>query len=86
MTLTSGSIIVDYTESGTVGNLSQLCPVLSTSSLSGIIYASNPVGVTIKNGTKVVYVFDNGVFVGNTTVGNIIDVSGSRAFNPSSVG
>jgi len=86
ITLTSGSIIIDYTESGTVGNLSQLCPVLANTSIVGNIYAANPVGVTIKNGTKVVYVFDSGVYVGNTTVGNIIDVSGSRTFNPSSVG
>jgi len=81
--LVSGNIVIAFQETGTVTNLSQLCPVLPNTSISGTIYAKNPVGITIKNDSKVVYVFDSGVYVGNTTVGSVTDSSGSRTFNPS---
>jgi len=85
ITLSSGSILVDFTDTGTVLNTSQLCPYLDTSSISGEIYATNPTGITIKNGSKLIYVLDSAVYVGNNTIGNIIDVAGSRVFKPTAV-
>ena len=86
LTLPSGYITYNYVETGTVTNLSQLCPYLPTTSTDGYIEAINPVGVTIKNGSKLVYVFDSGVYVGNTSLGNIVDSSGSRTFKPNITG
>jgi hypothetical protein len=82
-TLTSGYIAIDYTDTGVVTQNSQLCPALANSSIGGVVYATNPTGISIKNGSKLIYVLDNAVYVGNSTIGNIIDVSGSRVFKPS---
>ena len=83
--LGAGSIIADYTDTGTVLNTSQLCPYLANTFISGEIYATNPTGITIKNGSKLIYVLDSAVYVGNNTIGNIIDVAGSRVFKPTVV-
>ena len=86
ITIGSGPYIsVDYTDTGTVTNISQLCPFFANSSIGGEIYATNPTGITIKNGSKLIYVLDSAVYVGNNTIGNIIDVAGSRVFKPTDV-
>ena len=82
-TVSSGYIVIDYTDTGIVTQNSQLCPYLASNSVGGVVYATNPTGISIKNGSKLIYVLDNAVYVGNTTIGNIIDVSGSRVFKPS---
>jgi len=78
-------ILVDYRDTGVLTNTSQLCPFFANSSIGGEIYATNPTGITIKNGSKLIYVLDSAVYVGNNTIGNIIDVSGSRVFKPTDV-
>jgi hypothetical protein len=78
-------ILVNYTDTGVLTNTSQLCPYFANSSIGGEIYATNPTGITIKNGSKLIYVLDSAVYVGNNTIGNIIDVSGSRVFKPTDV-
>jgi hypothetical protein len=75
-------IVVNYTDTGVLTNTSQLCPFFANSSIGGEIYATNPTGITIKNGSKLIYVLDSAVYVGNNTIGNIIDVAGSRVFKP----
>ena len=82
ISIPNAKILLDYVESSTPTNLSQLCPALPNTSIGGTIYATNPVGITIKNNDKLVYVFDSGVYVGNTTIGNIVDSTGSRTFKP----
>ena len=78
-------ILVNYTDTGVLTNTSQLCPFFANSSIGGEIYATNPTGITIKNGSKLIYVLDSAVYVGNNTIGNIIDVAGSRVFKPTTV-
>lgn len=80
--LTQGAVVISYVESGRVNNNSQLCPVLTSASISGSIVSSIPTGISIKNGSKLVYVLDSIVFVGNSTIGNIVDSKGSRAYRP----
>lgn len=80
--LSQGAISISYAEVGRVNNNSLLCPVLPNVSIDGYIVATKPTGISLKNGSKLVYVLDNVVFVGNNTIGNIIDSRGSRAFRP----
>lgn len=81
-TLSQGAINISYEEIGRVNNNSLLCPVLPTTAIDGYIVSTKPTGISLKNGNKLVYVLDNVVFVGNSTLGNIVDSRGSRAFRP----
>jgi hypothetical protein len=84
-TLSQGAISISFVETGRVNNNSLLCPVLPTSSIDGYIVATKPTGISLKNGSKLVYVLDDVIFVGNSTIGNIVDSRGSRAFRPDTV-
>jgi len=81
-TLTQGAVVISYIETGRVNNNSQLCPVLASTSISGSIISTLPTGISIKSGSKLVYVLDSVVFVGNSSIGNIVDSKGSRAYRP----
>jgi hypothetical protein len=83
--ISQGSVKISFEEVGKVNNNSQLCPVLQTSVIDGYIISTIPTGISLKNGSKLVYVLDNIIFVGNTTIGNIVDSKGSRAFRPDTV-
>ena len=83
--ITQGAVVLSFEEVGKVNNNSQLCPVLQTSVIDGYIISTIPTGISLKNGSKLVYVLDNIIFVGNTTIGNIVDSKGSRAFRPDTV-
>jgi hypothetical protein len=84
-TLSQGAISISYVETGRVNNNSLLCPVITTRAINGYIIATKPTGISLKNGSKLVYVLDDVIFVGNSTIGNIVDSRGSRAFRPDTV-